>query len=220
MYLIFKFRIFEWLFFKMLINSSISLILNENTTDMNASSTSYLNTRFDTSYQLPIEFSKALIKLVGRYLTAQKDLTNLEQLFGNTISITQGSTNGLTYLLYFLLPLILWCSSGRKDSPTLNACDVSFLMTNLLSLLKPTSKLVPNLHLQTPKPTFIASFDTSIIGQSSFYNKSARQLKDILTQSAFLGRTFALNVCMHFLFLLSLSQSAYFKRLETDDIQL
>jgi hypothetical protein len=154
--------------------------------------------RLDTAFHLPIEFSKALIKLVGRYLTSQKDLTNLEQLFGTTTSMTQSSANGLTYILYFLLPLIFWCSSERKDSPTLNPCDVSFLITNLLSLLKPTSKLVPNSHLLVPKPNnFIASLDANIGGQNNYYNKSAKQLKDILTQSAFLGNTFA--TLIHFM---------------------
>lgn len=173
-------------------NSAIALILNESFSDPSTGTTSGTtpaNTRFDASFQLPIGFSKALIKLIGRYLTAQKEQMNLEQLLGNTASLTQGSGNGLTYLLYFLLPLLFWCSSDRKDTPKLSSLDISFLITNLLSLLKPTSKVVPTLLLQVPKPHhFIAAFDTSMLSYNSFYNKSARQLKDIVCQSTFLGK--------------------------------
>ena len=79
----------------------------------------------------------------------------------------------------------------RANTSTI--ADISFLLTNLLSLLKPTSKVVPTSHLQLPKPNnFITSFDTNTINQNNNYNKSARQLKDILTQSAFLGKIFAM----------------------------
>lgn len=111
----------------MLINSTISLILNETTTDL---SMGFLNSgniystgsnTFRSDFQMPILFSKALIKLVGKYITSLKDQSNLEQLFGasNGNPIAPSMPSGLAYLINFLLPLLFWSASDRKDSLSL-----------------------------------------------------------------------------------------------------
>jgi hypothetical protein len=133
-------------------------------------------------------FSKALIKLVGKYINCLKDQSNLELLFGtsSTNPISPTMPSGMSYLLNFLLPLLFWSASDRKDSPKLNQSDIAFVITILLNALKPPSKLAATLLLQAPKQHHLFSaFDNP--QAASWANKSNKQMKDILTQSTFLA---------------------------------
>jgi len=133
-------------------------------------------------------FSKALIKLVGKYINCLKDQSNLELLFGtsSTNPISPTMPSGMSYLINFLLPLLFWSASDRKDSPKLNQSDIAFVITILLNALKPPSKLAATLLLQAPKQHHLFSaFDNP--QASAWANKSNKQMKDILTQSTFLG---------------------------------
>ena len=97
--------------------------------------------------------------------------------------------SGLAYLINFLLPLLFWSASERKDSPKLNSNDLSFVVSIILNALKPPSKLAATLLLQAPKQHHLLNaFDTNISSMANnTYNKSAKQLKDIVSQSTFLG---------------------------------
>lgn len=185
-------------YFKMLINSVIALILNETMVDSTAgllSSGSIFGSSFHArshnsgdSFHIPIIFSKNLIKLVGKYITALKDQSNFEQLFGSSGSnpITPSMPSSIAYLINFLLPLLFWSASDRKDSPKLNTNDISFVVTILLNALKPPSKLAATLLLQAPKQHhLVTALDPSL--NSNIYNKSAKQIKDIMTQSTYLA---------------------------------
>jgi hypothetical protein len=199
-------------YFKMLINSIIALILNETMADSTAgllstgslfnghggggggsgsfrSSTAGHSTgEQTTSFQIPVVFSKNLIKLVGKYITALKDQSNFEQLFGSSGSnpISPSMPSSVAYLINFLLPLLFWSASERKDSPKLNTNDISFVVTILLNALKPPSKLAATLLLQAPKQQhLISAFDPA--QNSNVYNKSAKQMKDIMCQSTYLA---------------------------------
>ena len=190
-------------YFKMLINSIISLILNENMADSTAgllSSGSILNGYGGGSlrgggagdslnhFQIPVVFSKNLIKLVGKYITALKDQSNFEQLFGSsgTNPISPSMPSGIAYLINFLLPLLFWSASERKDSPKLNTNDISFVVTILLNALKPPSKLAATLLLQAPKQHhLISALDPNL--NNNIYNKSAKQIKDLMCQSTYLA---------------------------------
>jgi hypothetical protein len=185
-------------YFKMLINSIIALILSETVADSTAgllSSGSLFNNsgsgsfRADTfHFQVPIIFSKNLIKLVGKYITALKDQSNFEQLFGSTGTnpISPSMPSGIAYLINFLLPLLFWSASERKDSPKLNTNDISFVVTILLNALKPPSKLAATLLLQAPKQHHLVSaLDPNL--NNNIYNKSAKQIKDIMCQSTYLA---------------------------------
>lgn len=190
-------------YFKLLINSTISLILNEQSNDVSIGllSTSNLfstgsggaaqSSKAEYNFQIPIVFSKALIKLIGRYISSLKDQSALEQLFGSSNTATGPTVpSGLSYMINFLLPLLFWSASDRKESPKLNSTDISFVVTILLNGLKPPSKLAATLLLQAPKQYNLATaFESTGIGSSTanVYNKSAKQLKDILTQSTFLS---------------------------------
>lgn len=183
-------------YFKMLINSTISLILNETSSDfsmgfMNSGSVFTSGTSgFRHEFQTPIVFSKALIKLVGKYITSLKDQSNLEQLFGASSGnpIAPSMPSGLAYLLNFLLPLLFWSASDRKDSPKLNSNDISFVVTIVLNALKPPSKLAATLLLQAPKQQHLISAFDSNQANTSVNNKSAKQIKDLISQSTFLGK--------------------------------
>lgn len=232
-------------YFKMLINSTISLVLNESTTDIavtvggsgggsfvgigggpgsgslsvagggglspnlgggiaaSGSGGSNGNIQIPSTMRgsqsqvvtetAPVNmvFSKALIKLVGKYINCLKDQSNLELLFGtsSTNPISPTMPSGMSYLLNFLLPLLFWSASDRKDSPKLNQSDIAFVITILLNALKPPSKLAATLLLQAPKQHHLFSaFDNP--QAASWANKSNKQMKDILTQSTFLGFDF------------------------------
>lgn len=127
-----------------------------------------------------------------------KEQAALEQLFGGSNTTTGPAVpSGLSYMINFMLPLLFWSASDRKESPKLNSSDVSFVTAILLNGLKPPSKLAATLLLSAPKQHNLATaFDTGTFGSHSAnaYNKSAKQLKDILTQSTFL----ALKVVTYF----------------------
>lgn len=173
----------------MLINSTISLVLNESssiemfTTGGSIFSSSGSSIRLE--FQLPIIFSKSVIRIVGKYITLLKDQSNLEQLFGctNLSPINPSVPTSLAYLLNFLLPLLFWSASDRKDSPKLNSNDLSFVVNMILNALKPPSKLAATLLMQAPKQHHLTAFDTN--PQSAA--KSTKQIKDLITQSTYLS---------------------------------
>jgi hypothetical protein len=188
-------------YFRLLINSTISLILNEpandislgllNTSNIFSTASAAATATSKIDFQIPIVFSKSLIKLVGRYINSLKDQSALEQLFGGSNSAAGPNVpSGLSYMINFVLPLLIWSASDRRESPKLNATDISFVLTIILNALKPPSKLAATLLLSAPKQHNLSTaFEQTTIGSPSSYsyNKSAKQLKDILTQSTFLG---------------------------------
>ena len=202
------------LYFKLLINSAISLVMNENSGENTAASGSNSNSlslgKTDYNFQIPAAFAKVLIKLVGKYVSSLKDQSNLEQFYTSVIgggataaagpsqagAISISTPSGLSYMINFLLPLLFYSASDKKDAPKLNSTDISFVITILLNALKPPSKLATTLLLQAPKQHHLLNvFDansTSMLNNS--YNKTSKQLKDIITQSTFLGL-----FCMQFI---------------------
>ncbi|RNA13662.1 hypothetical protein BpHYR1_016282 [Brachionus plicatilis] len=171
----------------MLINSTISLVLNDSTSiDTYTTGSIFSNSggSIRLEFQLPIIFSKSVIRIVGKYITLLKDQSNLEQLFGSTnlSPINPSIPTSLAYLLNFLLPLLFWSASDRKDSPRLNSNDLSFVVNMILNALKPPSKLAATLLLQAPKQHLLNAFDTN--PQSAA--KSTKQIKDLITQSTYL----------------------------------
>lgn len=176
-------------YFKMLINSTISLVLNESSSiDTYTTGGSIFSNSGSTcklEFQLPIIFSKSVIRIVGKFITLLKDQSNLEQLFGSTnlSPINPAIPASLAYLLNFLLPLLLWSASDRKDSPKLNSNDLSFVVNMILNALKPPSKLAATLLLQAPKQHHLSAFDTN----AQQGTKSTKQMKDLITQSTYLS---------------------------------
>lgn len=182
-------------YFKPLISSTISLILydsGEGSSGIlgsgNIFSSASATSKNDINVQIPIVFSKSLIKLVGRYINSLKDQSNLEQLFGSNNTIVPTMPSGLIYLINFIIPLLFWSASDRKDSPKLNNQDVSFIVALLLNSLKPPSKLAATLLLQAPKQQFLSTAFESGAPGTNVYNKSAKQIKEITNQSTFLGK--------------------------------
>ncbi|CAF4510072.1 unnamed protein product, partial [Didymodactylos carnosus] len=112
----------------------IALVLNKN-----VSESSHSVLRFDTPAFLKA-FSRAVIKLLTRYLLAIKNQSNLEALSGGnwTFPIVPSAIN---HLLHFLLPLMFWAGSARKDASSIHPIDLSYVTEILINSLKPTSKL-------------------------------------------------------------------------------
>ncbi|UJR28934.1 hypothetical protein I4U23_010152 [Adineta vaga] len=181
---------------KALVSGCIALVLNEN-----VSESSHSVPRLDTP-AFPKEFSRAVIKLVGRYLLAIRNQPNLEALTGNSWSFPN-IPSAINHLLHFLLPLMFWAGSGRKDAPKIHSIDISYIITILINSLKPPSKLAAAMGAQTGPgsgaPGQISSgpgagggkqhltIGEAILQNSSFTHKSMRQLKDLLQTASLLG---------------------------------
>jgi hypothetical protein len=171
-------------------NTGPPLDPNNNERTANCSNNTSTN-EIDYITQIPIVFSKAVIKLVARYITSMNDQCNLEQLFGNpstTNIISPTLPASLTYLTNFLMPLLIWSASDTKDSPKLNSSDISFIVTIILNALKPPSKLAASLLLQAPKQHHLSAFDAlNNPSNSTGFHKSAKQIKDLISQATFLA---------------------------------
>ncbi len=142
----------------------------------------------DGNNRLEILFFKALIKLIGCYISSIKEHKNFENLFttlmtGNEIQ----NTVGVSYLISFLIPLLLWNSRNQISSMKFNQCDISFAISIILSSLKISSKAVTNLTLHVPKPQIVDVLDASFTKFQHLQSKSIRNVKDMICQAAFLG---------------------------------
>ena len=186
-------------YFKILINSILSLILSENSDLSNGILTSGVTTnggnpaagfftRGDSSLQIPTIFAKSLIKLVGSYINSLKEQFNLEVLLGSMNTLGMSMPASLIYLMNFMLPLLIWSASDRRNSPKFNKQDMNHVVMFLLNSLKPPSKLAATLLLQAPKQQFLTPNNEANAGGNAF-NKSKKQIKDIITQTSFLGKT-------------------------------
>ena len=99
---------------------------------------------------------------------------------------------------------MFWAGSGRKDAPKIHALDISYIITILISSLKPPSKLAAAMGAQSGPGTGAPGQMTSgtggtsggkqhltigeaILQNSSFTHKSMRQLKDLLQTACLLA---------------------------------
>jgi hypothetical protein len=89
------------------------------------------------------------------------------------------NTVGISYLISFLIPLLLWNSSNRQSSISLNQEDISFAVTIILSSLKITSKAVTNMVFSIPKSQVIDTVDASFVKVQHLQSKSIRNIKDL-----------------------------------------
>jgi len=175
-------------YFKLLVNSAIMLIVSENSQEGNVESLFNASLSSEINSQSSVFFSKAAIRLIGRYIQSLKVQSTIEQLFGSSNSIVPTMPSGVNCFVFFMLPLLFWSASERRDSPKFNASDISFLVSLVLNSLKPPSKLAATLLLQAPKQQNILSlFDSS--STTGANNKSAKQMKEIVNQSTFLGNS-------------------------------
>jgi hypothetical protein len=173
-------------YFKLLVNSAIMLIVSENSQEGNVESLFNTSLSQESNSQSSVFFSKAAIRLVGRYIQSLKVQSTIEQLFGSNNSIVPTMPSGVNCFVFFLLPLLFWSASERRDAPKFNASDISYLVTLVLNSLKPPSKLAATLLLQAPKQQNILSLFESN-SAAGVNNKSAKQMKEIVNQSTFLG---------------------------------
>jgi hypothetical protein len=111
--------------------------------------------------------------------------------------------SAINHLLHFLLPLMFWAGSGRKDAPKIHSIDISYIITILINSIKPPSKLAAAMGTQggggggapgqiTSGPSTSSGKQHLTIGEailqnSSFTHKSMRQLKDLLQTASLLG---------------------------------
>ncbi|CAF0857757.1 unnamed protein product [Adineta steineri] len=172
---------------KALISTCISLIINENISDSNQNMF-----RLDIP-TFPKEFSRTIIKLVGRYLLAIKNQPNLEALVNQNFSSTNVLST-INHLLHFLLPLMFSASSGRKDAPKLHVLDISYIITILINTIKPPSKLAVTMGTQngpsgqgTSSGRQHLTVTESNAPNSNLSHKTIRQLRDLLQTASLLG---------------------------------
>ncbi|CAF3529479.1 unnamed protein product, partial [Rotaria sp. Silwood2] len=119
---------------------------------------------------------------------------NLEALttYNSWSSVNPSST--INYLLNFLLPLLLWMSSERKDAPKIHSSDISFIITILLNSVKSPLKLATTMgtqnislgHLTNSGKQYLTSGEP-IIPNINYTHKSMKQLKYLLQTASLLG---------------------------------
>ena len=92
---------------------------------------------------------------------------------------------------------MFWAGNGRKDAPKIHSMDISYVITILLSSVKPPLKLVSTMGRQSGQLGPISSggkqhltVGEAILPSVSFTHKSIRQIKDILQAASLLGITF------------------------------
>ena len=88
--------------------------------------------------------------------------------------------------------MFLACT-GRSDAPKFHSNDISYIITILLSSLKPASKLASTMGTSGQSTTttgkqFLIMTDTIIPG-SSFTHRSIKQMKDLIQTASLLGET-------------------------------
>src|SRR5262249_18376736 len=122
-----------------------------------------------------------------------KDQPNLEILTSNSWSPTN-ITSTINHLLQFLLPLMFWAGSGRKDAPKLHSIDISYIITILLNSIKPPVKLTSPMSTQSGPSGLITPTGKQYLsvteGISNITHKSMKQLIDLLQSASLLGRNF------------------------------
>ena len=89
------------------------------------------------------------------------------------------NTVGISYLISFLIPLLLWNSSNRQSSISLNQEDISFAVTIILSSLQISLKAVTNMVFSIPKSQVIDTVDASFVKVQHLQSKSIRNIKDL-----------------------------------------
>jgi hypothetical protein len=130
-----------------------------------------------------------LIRLIGYYIGNIKEQKNLEQFFTSLMTGSEiQNTVGISYLISFLIPLLLWNSSNRQSAISLNQEDITFAVTIILSSLKISSKAVTNMVFSIPKSQVIDSVDASFVKFQHLQSKSIRNIKDLISQAAFLSK--------------------------------
>ncbi len=130
-----------------------------------------------------------MIRLIGYYIGNIKEQKNLEQFFTSLMTGSEiQNTVGISYLISFLIPLLLWNSSNRQSAISLNQEDITFAVTIILSSLKISSKAVTNMVFSIPKSQVIDSVDASFVKFQHLQSKSIRNIKDLISQAAFLSK--------------------------------
>jgi len=92
---------------------------------------------------------------------------------------------------------MFWSGSGRKDAPKLHSMDISYIITVLLSSIKPPQKLAATMGTQsgpsgqaTTTGKQYLTVEGTISPNSNVTHKSMRQIKDLLQTASLLGRNF------------------------------
>jgi hypothetical protein len=90
---------------------------------------------------------------------------------------------------------MFWAGSGRKDAPKLHSVDISYIVTIILSSIKPPAKLATTMGAQNTSVGQITTTGKQYLtvgGEGPLPNntnthKSMRQLKDLLKTASLLG---------------------------------
>jgi hypothetical protein len=101
---------------------------------------------------------------------------------------------------------MFWAGSGRKDAPKLHSVDISYIVTIILSSIKPPPKLATTMGAQNPSAGQITTTGKQFLtvgGEGPLPNnnnsthKSMRQLKDLVKTASLLGNDkFDTNISM------------------------
>jgi hypothetical protein len=92
---------------------------------------------------------------------------------------------------------MFWAGSGRKEAPKLHSIDISYIITILLSSIKPPQKVAATMGTQSGPSGQIATtgkqfltVEGGILPNNNVTHKSMRQIKDLLQTVSLLGRNF------------------------------
>lgn len=91
---------------------------------------------------------------------------------------------------------MFWACTGRNDAPKFHPNDISYIVTILISSIKPASKLASTMGTQTAPPgaaggttarQYLIVNDNAVPG-NSFTHKSMKQMKDLVQAASLLGK--------------------------------
>ncbi|KAL7675902.1 hypothetical protein ACOME3_002163 [Neoechinorhynchus agilis] len=125
-------------------------------------------------------FRCAVIKLSGRYLHLLRETPNLEPMVNGALLASNNSV--LNLYIQFLIPLLFWAVSNRKDAPFFNTQDVHFILGSVLEVIRPQSKVPSALSVQRQHLTVGEALLSTNITQ-----KTTKQAKEHLFRTALLA---------------------------------
>ncbi|CAG2255351.1 UNC80 [Mytilus edulis] len=82
-------------------------------------------------------FCSAVIKLVAMQMQALGDQFNLEQVISTVSTFTVSPDRSVSVMVNFILPLCIRMGAGRRETPRLRHCDVSYALSMILNMLSP-----------------------------------------------------------------------------------
>ncbi|XP_052063828.1 protein unc-80 homolog [Mytilus californianus] len=139
----------------------------------------------------PPSFCSAVIKLVAMQMQALGDQFNLEQVISTVSTFTVSPDRSVSVMVNFILPLCIRMGAGRRETPRLRHCDVSYALSMILNMLSPppfhAAQTQHNNTNQKPGHHHHLSMTENHRCSSFSHHLDKRQDNELVLHVAFLG---------------------------------